>query len=90
MVAITEQFSMKVQVGEKEDNQRHCKMGIAFKILVKCKENSSDTIRFIVSRVQHVKGCKNYVWLNYTNKIVWAISQRKENLYKSKDKCKTM
>ena len=37
---MTERVSrpMKVQVGEngeKEDNQRHCKMGVAFKIQVK-------------------------------------------------------
>ena len=47
-------------------------MGIASKILVKYKENSNNTIKFIL-RVQHVKDCKNYVWLNYRSKIVWAI-----------------
>ena len=43
-------------------------------------KNLNITIRFIVSRVQHVKECKNYVWLNYRSKIVWAIlhQQREE------------
>ena len=36
-MAITEQFTVKVQVSEmvkKEDNHRHCKMGIALKIRI--------------------------------------------------------
>ena len=61
---------------KKEDNHRHCKMGFASK-------NSKNTIRIIVSRVQHVKECKNYIWLNYRSKIVWAIfpTKRRENPY---------
>ena len=63
---MTERVSrtVKEQDGKKENNQRHCKMGIAFKIQVKkCKENSSNTIRFIASRVQHSKFMK--IWYKH-------------------------
>ena len=72
---MTERVSRTVKVQVGENGEKRTIIDIVRWVL---HQNLSNTIRLIVSRVQHVKECKNYLWL----------LQREKKIHTNAKQCK--